>query len=753
MAHGQRTPFQIYESILQTLNTTSERINLIESDQKLIAQGWTIHFAVDPHDIYDFCFPFSNYTLRHLRPSRIEEMSRVQNGRYEVMFNLSTKPILLEEYEQELGSILRWALSSQSIHGDDETIDRYLQAFQINPSDKSQEAREVLENLTDRDISSMIAIVTGMGAIGVKRLDQLINQRLVRNIPGWDRGRVSLARRMDVVSHIEQKFVELVSTPSNPDGSVVDVQTRSDLVRFSEAKVKRNNRRDAAALDQVLQVNSICNKQKHLVLYFSSARKSLALDRMEELKHLFPIIENSPYHIVRTASDLFVYMIYRGRTGEQKETPAAIVERLSDLANLLTEVEGIRDSFKVVSEECQQCKRNDLDARPCRFVSLCEGVRKTGEVIEKRQYTNVNLSLEKRLAAAVEKTQDHAPQRYGKILGALSEILNEKRRGRPKDQEMELVLRTSLNKANFVSALMKNPRRPGYKGVSCYMNYYPTCLHINDAKLKKIVKRVVDILRTWKEERFEQVVGEYLELDSQWMENSESELVRCFLYFVMYRFGRAEEIAESLSSEDSPTDANVKREFWYLACFIMWRQGKFEQAIKRATQAIERYPGDGRFPHCRSLITQSWLETEGGEQSRSFQDVIDDTNAAITCFTKERNKLMVAVCHNNAAYYFSDLDVNHINIALAEQHLEQLTKRIPETRWDPTFPEFFHTKGSVCYAKFLLHPSPSNSAPLHEAYRSAKKAFDLDPEKEQHKNLITVVGNAYRMLKMDVPKL
>lgn len=744
----QRTPFQIYESILQTLSTSPARIDLIQRDQKLISEGWTIHFAVDPHDIHDFCFPFRNYSLREIKPNRVEEMSRIQNGRYEAMFNLTTRPILLAEYEIELDSILNWALRSNSVQNDDETIDRYLQTVHLNTSDELNETRETLTDLTERDISSTIAIVTGIGAIGSKRLSEIVNRRLVRNIPGIERGREGLKPRKYVVATIEDRFARYFEQSSlSPN----QLDIKESLLKYSRINIKRNNRRDAFAFDQLLQLNKICNKQKHLLLYFSSAPKSLELDGAKELRDVLPVIDGKPYQIVRTAADLFVYMIYKGKDGEQQEPADAVTERLSDLANLLTEVESIRDGFKAVSEDCEQCTRNDRDAAPCKFASLCDGVRKTGEYIEERQYLNVNLSLEKRLAQALETTHDQSPQsRYREILGMLSQILADKKLRRPKDQEMEMVLRTSLNKANFVSALMNPKKRGEYKGISCHLNYYPVCLRLVNPNLSKIVGDVVDILGNWSDDRFEEVVGAYLELDAEWVEDPESELVRCFLYLVMDRFGRASDIADSFLHHDPPVDEGIIREFVYLLGFIIWRERSFNRAIELVTKAIEDYPGDGRFPHLRSMITQSLLESDPQDTSQSFLDVLADTEDAIKAFSTVPGDWMVAVCHNNAAFYLSDPGINLVNVALAEEHLQELIRRIPENTWNPLFPEFFHTKGSVFYSKFIADVEKREF--LDEAYKAAKRASELHPTKDQHKALLHTIVNAYRVSKLELPK-
>ncbi|MCA1565666.1 MAG: hypothetical protein LC803_08500 [Acidobacteria bacterium] len=751
--HRQRTPFQIYESVLHTLNTSIERIDLIRRDQELLRDGWRIHFAIDPHDINNFCYPFSWETLQSFRTVKIEEISRAQNGRYEVIFNLLPKPYLLEPYEEELQSILSWALSTQYVSNDDDLIDFYLENVEINVGDGFDETKETLTEVTERDISSIIAIVTGIGAIGSKRLSEIVNQRLIRSLPDASAAqrRVRPRPRADVVAKIRDAFRcyfeanERVLTPAL-------AEMNSSLLDRSRRKIERNNQRDARALDELLQLNESYNKQKHLILYFSSSPKSLELDKASGLEHFLPVVDGKPYPLVRTASDLFIYMIYKGDTGDLHERSSVAVERLSGLVDLLKEVESIRDRFKVVSEQCQYCI-HDENAMPCEFGSICEGVRETGKHIEQRQYLNVNLSLQKRLAKALEKTQDQSPRnRYRNILRTLSEILSEKDLTRPKDQEMEMVLRTSLNKANFVSFFVATKRKETDKNVSCYLNFYPVCLNVDNPQLKNIFERVIGLLRNdWSDEKFEEIVGEYLKVDAQWNEEPESELVRCFLYLIMDRPKRARRIAKNFVAAGSHVNERTRREFFYLLCFTYWREKNLAQGVKTASDAIEQYRSDGRFSHCRSMIRFSLLE-DGKDHTEVFRNVLADTYASIDKFSNENNPLMVAVCYNNAAYYLSDPDLKIVDVQKAEQHLSELTKRIPEDTWEPIYPEFFHTKGCVYYSKFITLRQAESEELLHEAYKAAKKAYALHPQKDQHIRLVDKLMSTYHMLKLATPK-
>src|SRR5437870_13267884 len=121
----RNTPYDVYESILRVLN--ARRIERVLADQELIRDGWQIHFAVDPHDVGKFCFPFSPTSLlSHLKTSKVEEIARLQNGRYEAIYKMAARPILLKPYEEELDAIPNWATWSAYVPTEAELLDRYL---------------------------------------------------------------------------------------------------------------------------------------------------------------------------------------------------------------------------------------------------------------------------------------------------------------------------------------------------------------------------------------------------------------------------------------------------------------------------------------------------------------------------------------------------------------------------------------------------------------------------------------------------
>jgi hypothetical protein len=746
--HKQSTPFNIYQSILQKLNTDTDRIKLVKRDQELILEGWQIHFAPDPYDIGEFCFPFSpSHLFRDLTPAKVAEISRLQNGRYEVMYNVAHRPILLAPYEDELAATLRWAGWSSFATRDSEFVDHLLSAFHISADDEKGETKETFSQLTDDDMSSVLVVATNVAATGVKRLGEVVNNLAVHgSLDNRPARKLNLKERREVIDTIiNQSFEKYFEDNRSAKGSV-----------RSKSSIEGNNRKDARAFDQLLQFNQIHNKEKHLILYFSSAPKSLYLDRTPELKKYYPHINNEPYDLVRTATDLFVYMVYKGDTPDPIQRTKAAKYRLNELEKLLGKIENIKDAFEEASLNCLHCNE-DIKKERCVYGTLCDGVKKYGQYIEQREELNVNYSLQKRVADILEKTSTQsARNKHRSVLIALQEVLDEKVKA--KNQEMEVVLQSSINMADFLSTFVNRPKREKVRKVSCYLNSYPVCLIIRNKKLHNIVKKVLDLFETgWDKESFKRYVGEYLEIDIELNRKGgepESELVRCFLYLVMNRPEKAKQIAE-YQLESDVLDEDVTQEFRYLLCYILWRLGKFAEAIQLAAVGAEMATHGGKFFHCRSLFILSLIEGEPNQTTYAYKHSVADVEQAIKEFSNDHHFFllndMLGVCHNNLAYYFSDPAFDLVDVAAAERHLNELMHYIGEEKWD-AFSEFYHTKSSVMYRKFVTSPLIENRAILDEALKSATRACELYQEKPEHGELLKVIKMTYERFKMTEPK-
>ncbi|HKR11606.1 MAG TPA: tetratricopeptide repeat protein [Pyrinomonadaceae bacterium] len=738
------TPYEIYESIITALPAGLDRIELVRRDQELIQDGWTLHYAVDPHDIGRFCIPINlDEMVKELKPGTVQEISRQQNGRYEVFYNVN-RPILLRGYDDELERSRKWLRSIAHVVNDDVILDKYLEILELSPRSKHAQTKEIIEELTDRDIGSIIAIVTGILHIGAKRLNEISHQRLLKGRPEGVEEPPRFERRKDVTDALKATLRKYFTEHA---GQFEGAQT--DLVQaLQEQIIEDRISTDSEALDELLWLNSRYNPAKHLILYFSSTPKALYIDKnVSGLRNFLPKIDGAPYPLVRTPDDLFVFMLYKGDSHDQKEQAQTAAKTLNELGGLLTDIAETRDAFKEVNELCRHC---NIDVREplCNYGTKCEGIREYGEAIRERQYRNVNMSLQLRLAEVLEKTvnQSNRKSYQQQILDAIKEVICDLD-VKPEQRRMNFLMNVSITKANFVSKVVGPNQSEQNVKVSCYLNVFPTVLEFGNPELQRIFREVMAWFATGNKEGFEDFLGGYLKFDANLERNPGSELMRSFLYLVMGNPLDASAIARQFL-DDNQTSEPLRREFHYLLPFCLWKENKHEEALRYTAEGCKLYPGDGRFYHCRSVILLDLLtlkekETTVQQQSEEYGTVLHDTLLALERLPAEQT-LMRAVCHNNVAYYLSDPQFGLLDSDRAQQHFQKLARFLPEAKWDPVYPEFFHTKGCVFYAKFLESPA-ENQKLLADARAAAFKAVDLYPRKAEHDDLLKRIESALKM--------
>src|SRR5689334_15832238 len=101
---------------LQSL--TRDELRDVIDDLALEAAGTQIYICVDPHELYDFCFP-----IDPLQPHEvdIDLVADDQIAMFETFYNFPTKPILLPEYRAELESLTHYLnfIMHQALRGKD----------------------------------------------------------------------------------------------------------------------------------------------------------------------------------------------------------------------------------------------------------------------------------------------------------------------------------------------------------------------------------------------------------------------------------------------------------------------------------------------------------------------------------------------------------------------------------------------------------------------------------------------------------
>jgi hypothetical protein len=746
MTLSDKTPFDIYQRIVRSISL--DRLSWLRRDQQLLSEGWTLHFAIDPYDIIEFCFPFrpTGDLMRQFRIEWIDEISKGQNGRYEVIYNLSTKPILLDTYLAEMDSIQNWLSWSKYVKTNSDELENYFLQLQVPLDSQPEETRQILLELTKKHINSVIAIVTGMASWGAGRLAEVLQKRLVRGqpeIPGLRH--IKLKKRVHVAEIIYQKFQEYFEREYWSKRRSPRAQKK---LRRKKELIEASNSRDAEAIDQILELNEHLNKHKHLILYFSSSMKSSCIPESERLRDYLPCIGGTPYNILRTSEELFAYMIYRGESKDKIQRAQVTVDRLMKLEQVLEKIKAVSSEFEKANENCDSCLHGG--SVKCEFSTFCDEVREYGKSIETNREKHVNMALHRNLAQTLEGVKQlPKDKKYRPIFDHIREISNNMKKN-VSAQEFEVTLQACLTKANFVSDFVVHKHREKDTEVSCDLNYYPIRLKLVDKEIESIYSELTDMLGKVepRDEDFMTTVGEYLKLDAERVEDAQSELLRCFIYLLMQESGRSIAICERFLSKRD-IEPEVAQEFLYLLCFSLNQDERFKEAVDRASAGLSNSPNDGRFFHFRSHALYSlWNDTKNKEASQpqdvigdslkaasQLQDVIGDSLKAADFFCGEKDTIMCAATLNNLAFFYSWEKLDICDLGRSHEYLSQLQNIFPEEKWYP-YPEFFHTKGSVLYLDYL---KTENMDMLEEAALNALKALKLYKKKKQHNDLVEMI--------------
>src|SRR6185295_12150272 len=158
-----------------------EEIDHLITDISLQCQGATIYFAIDPHEIFDFCFPLNltdGYSLN------IDEIADDQAALYEVFFARQEKTLLLPEYEGEVRALFSYLTRHvDNVYSATEMLDGI-----INASDLSTEAEKLgaLETFLQSSFNKVLTINMGMYSLGAERFSSIFENRLLTDEPTAD---------------------------------------------------------------------------------------------------------------------------------------------------------------------------------------------------------------------------------------------------------------------------------------------------------------------------------------------------------------------------------------------------------------------------------------------------------------------------------------------------------------------------------------------------------------------------------------
>ncbi len=724
-------PLTLYRDILRKL--APEALRLVRKDLQLKRDGWDVYYAVDHYEISRFCFPIDVSEVGHYTEEEIDEISDSQLAYHEVFYSWDLRPVLLREYIDELHGLRRFLSYSTDVYLKADILNQYIEMVGLKEETfPDVKATDELIAFLKNNLNDVLAVALGVFSVGAERLKEITTSRLLYD-------------------HLDGRGAELVNISSlrytrRADRFFSNLESyedglwarRRDPKEYDRMRAKFNNRRDAEVIDKIVQLNQTLNQNRILILYLSSAPKTVKLFKDKRTRKWLPVIEGQNYNILRTTRHLYAYRVNKGLTDEET------INNIDNLLSLIERVARIKRQLEEREEQCRICAtETDTFRLQCEFRAICDGLRDQGNKVidpSRKEYANINL-VRNLNQLKKKKVSRQDPNRY--YIDFLREIDATKTIRDAVLKQIEMFSNLLEMKYHFASSVpsdlsrVPSTRVTVKEYVSCVLQEFPLALRINDRGLASINMKIQEYVLTPKTERekklrlLAEAFGDYLSYDAKLKLDDESELVRGYLYLVLQQTDMIEQTV-LICKRQIERDDELGREFQYLLSFAIRHLGHYEECDDLCSAAIKKYPEDARFFHARSLNTFEWLKVKGDTRTRSISDAIADGEMAAKQYGNET--LMMAANYNNLAYFYSEGSGAGVSLEKAMYHLDALKKIIPRDQWDPMYPEFFDTEATV-YLAYVKHNMGAEDAALKAdvALESIIKANKLYPKRTYRK--------------------
>lgn len=759
-----------------------------------------IYFAVDPYELRDFCFPVD--PTKQGEGVNIKTVADDQAALFEVFHR--QRAILLPEYFNEMGRMLTYfEMTSDRLRDKSEMVDRLIEEGQLEISEDDSDAQGVFLR---ENFSVVLAIAMGIFSLGVTRLQRIYHHNLIKG------------HFLNVVSPGERPVMKRIldSYKRTDHWEVILKQLRRPLweLEKDQSDQSRADEIDASAIDRIIYLNNAFEKarkdldHRYLILYLSSAPKTIRLFTRSSVTSLLPSVNGRPYNFWRTRGQIFAYVVHRGVDHSES------IANLRHVQHVLSEVRKFEGLFS--SEDCNDCLLQvgpsaipTLHDTRCRWRDFCEKVKGLDDEIQKARAQVHNLGLINTLSDYDElrsaRPQSENQRQY---LEFFREVFDSPLRKNAR-VKMQRLQRWIIVKSEFTNSftealgvgktgLNQSALRSKKDFVTGLDQYLPTKPRLWSGRYKTILDST---LRFYRDPTgvgpIEDAYKRYVELDTETRGlDLEHELIRCFLYLALPRVyddtpqeptpydgdERAYQHAQAimhgddlLNREEWDDSADpIKQEYRYVQCWAARRSGKFARAVELAEEGIEIDHRDPRFFHGLCLSIYSWLRNSPTDCDLKLQQATDAAEMAIRLYldtAKDNdNDEVVASNYNNLAYLWawsveinqqelrgdreSDAAKNQQALDYARDALDKLKNVIVKSDWERTrHPEFFHTEAYLEYRESLVAFSVGDRTKarlkLNNANREIENAlrlFEAGPGHEEYRALKERIDKGIELL-------
>jgi hypothetical protein len=746
---------------LRYLPVLSEsQVDDLKRDLWLQEQGTTIYYAIDPHEIYDFCFPSIHGGERAIDAQR---QSDDQIALFELFFKAVPAPLLMAEYGPELERILDYVRITGNRHyAKVDNLNHMIERSAIRRMG-AEDSDEKIDRYIKDNFSHLLAAIMGVYSLGGDRLIQVAS-KLGESARLFD----SLMPPQVAESYNQSEIVEDAMRAALAGTKVDDPLERS--------RMRRSALTDALVVDQLIHINAQLESLRRrqtpnsnlVIAYLSSAQRTERIFRLDSVHAALPDVRGEKFSIWRTRAQFFTYAAYKVTDDSGQIDYRKTESNLDDLKAAVSSIRSAR------SKDVAELKDPVLRATVVRLLDQLE------HRFEKNQSEIANLGLAsnigdyRALLADAEKSHTEVGRIFRSIYkrhaGAEHAL-----------SAMRLQIQTMLAQSELgrgVSASIGRDSeawlRDGRDAVTSSLQYLPIKPTLATPRYAGILNRILEFFTvpTMKmHQHLNVLLGAYNDFLKEITsaapaktardgrpnspEDADRELVRCYLYF-SFLAAEGDERAYGHAVDMARMYPARQQEFDYVACWAARRTLRYLDGWNLANAAIKRRPDDPRMYHGRALTTYAWLadEKERGKCKLEVAGAIQDLETAIRLYKlpKTESPEMTCVCLNNLAHLYSSSDLGiECDLAKAQIYFDEMTTYMPKETWGDRYPEFYHTSATLHYGKangLMLQEDPpwqEIQGYLLEAAEDANAAVRYYPTKGEHRRLKDEIDRAIEM--------
>lgn len=768
----------LYDLSAQQIQQLVDDLRFVTTDKA------KIFFAIDPHELNDFCFPIDPVNTTH--EVNIKKIADDQAALFEIFYR--QRPFLLKEYRSETeGKLTYYENTAEKLRDKSEMVDRLIAEGKLVwgddiPDDETDSQAEFLR----KNFSVILAIAMGIDSLGVTRLRDIYYRRLTNRNPlnaATPRETATVQRILTSYKRTPYRNLilkQLTRSRDNYDDDRDEVPSHSHEV-------------DADAIDHLIYLNSAFEEAwlaekldgRYLFNYLSSAHRTRKVFTNDLTATFLPVVNGQPYNFWRTRRQIFAYVVHKNRESDHVES-ANNLERVRDV---LEEVQAFEGLFS--SEDCHDCvlqngstngsgSARHAGSEQCHWRDFCEKVKGLDDEIQQARREVHNLGLINTLndyeALRSAKPRGESQKQYMEFFRSTfdSPLTRNARRNMERLQQWILVKSEFTNsftkalgvgKPEFDHSALRSPD----DFVTGSGQYLPTKPKLWTKDYVEILSCILGFYRDpSKSDEVESAYKHYVQLDTETREiNLEHELIRSLLYLALPRRRQAtpetnsstgdqkaydhveaimagETILDAIDWKEAPE--SVKQEFRYVQCWAARRSGRFKEAVELAQAGISQEPRDPRFFHGLCLSVYSWLSKSPAADTPPVEMAIESARSAIRLYQEtgigDENHDVIAANYNNLAYFLAwSVELNQRAAAaddalVASQSREAIAegrialdelKRITDPKtWERTkHPEFFHTEAYLEYHEFTIAIANGDSERARNKLVNAKRAIDM----------------------------